>query len=96
MVISISASMPLTAAGAMVKDPEQWLKIQSICNSRKLVSCIQVFNPNKPLSVPLDACVAIDQGGYGGIGCGCGGLTWERACTSSEKYYVQERQLLAM
>jgi hypothetical protein len=47
-----------------------------------------VFSPDKPVSMFFDACVAIDQGGYGGIGCGCGcgGLTWERAYPSNEKY----------
>jgi hypothetical protein len=25
----------------------------------------------------FDACAAIDKDGYGGIGCGYGGLTWE-------------------
>jgi hypothetical protein len=40
----------------------------------------------------FDACVAIDQGGCGDIeyDCvvdyGCGGLTWNRACSSNEKY----------
>jgi hypothetical protein len=37
----------------------------------------------------FDACVAIDKGGYGGIGYGCGGLAWERAYTSSDKYMCQ-------
>jgi hypothetical protein len=34
----------------------------------------------------FDACVAIDQGGCGGIGYGCGGLASERAYMSNDKY----------
>jgi hypothetical protein len=36
----------------------------------------------------FDACVAMDQDGWGGIG--CGGLAWERAYTSNDKYMCQE------
>jgi hypothetical protein len=45
-----------------------------------------VFNPDKPGSMLFDACVAINQNGYKGIGYGYGGLTWERAYISNEKY----------
>jgi hypothetical protein len=45
-----------------------------------------VFSPDKPVSMFFDACGAIDQGGYGGTGCGCGGLTWERAYMSNDNY----------
>jgi hypothetical protein len=34
----------------------------------------------------FDACAAIDQRGCGGTGCGCGGLAWERAYISNDKY----------
>jgi hypothetical protein len=34
----------------------------------------------------FNACAAIDQGGYGGKGCGYGDLTWERAYASNDKY----------
>jgi hypothetical protein len=40
----------------------------------------------------FDACVAIDQGGCGGISRGWG-LTWERAYTSDDKYMCQETTL---
>jgi hypothetical protein len=53
---------------------------------RDLINCTQEFNPNKPLSVFFYVCVAIDHGGYGGIGYGCGGLAWERACMLNDKY----------
>jgi hypothetical protein len=62
---------------------EQWLEIRSIRNPGNLVSY------NKPVSILFDACAAIDKGGYGGIGCGCGGLAWERAYTSDDKYICQ-------
>jgi hypothetical protein len=51
---------------------EQWLEIQSIHNPGNLASGTQVFNPDKPVSMLFDACAAIDQCGYGGIGYGCG------------------------
>jgi hypothetical protein len=44
-----------------------------------------MFNPEKPVSLLFDACVAIDKL-CGGTGCGCGGLSWERTYTSNEKY----------
>jgi hypothetical protein len=65
--------------GAMVRDqehPQSW----------ELISCTQVFSPDKPVSRLFDACGAIDKGVYGGVGCGCGGLAWERAYTSNAKY----------
>jgi hypothetical protein len=80
MVISISASTPLN------RPQEQWLEIQSICNSGNLVSHTQVFNTDKPMSMLFDAGAAIDQGGYGGMGYACGDLTWERVYTFNEKY----------
>jgi hypothetical protein len=57
--------------------------IRSIHNP---VSHIQVFIPDKPVSMFFDICAAIDQGGYGGIGCGCGGLAWKKAYMSNDKY----------
>jgi hypothetical protein len=36
--------------------------------------------------MPFDACTAIDTGGCGGKGCGCGDLAWERAYMSNDKY----------
>jgi hypothetical protein len=67
---------------------EQWLEIWSVHSPGNLVSRTQVFNPDKPVSMFFEACVAIDQGGCGGIGCGCGcvGLAWERAYMSNDKY----------
>jgi hypothetical protein len=65
---------------------EQWLEIQSIGNPGKLVSHTQVFSPDKPMSVFFDTCVAIDQGGCGGVGCGCRDLAWERVYTSNDRY----------
>jgi hypothetical protein len=44
-----------------------------------------VFDPEKPVSVLFDACVAIDKL-RGGTGCGCGGVGWEKTYTSNEKY----------
>jgi hypothetical protein len=65
---------------------EQWLEIQSICIPGNLVSHTQVLSPEKSLSMFFESYVAIDQGGYGGIGYDCGVLNWERAYTSNEKY----------
>jgi hypothetical protein len=62
------------------------VRIRNISNPGNLVSCTQVFSPDKQVSMLFDACAAIDQGGCGGIGCGCGGLAWERAYTSNDKY----------
>jgi hypothetical protein len=64
---------------------EQWLEVWSILNPGNLVSHTQVFNPDKPVLMLFDAYAAIDQGGCGGIGCGYGGLAWERAYTSNDK-----------
>jgi hypothetical protein len=64
---------------------ERWLEIQNIRNPGNLVSPTQVFSSEKPVSMLFHACVAIDQDGYKGVGCGCGGLDWERASTSDEK-----------
>jgi hypothetical protein len=47
-----------------------------------------VFNPDNPVSIFFDACAAIDKGGCGGIGCGCGGLAWERAYMSNDNKYM--------
>jgi hypothetical protein len=68
---------------------EQWLGIRSIHNPGNLVSCTQVFSPDKPVLMFFDACVATDQGRCGGIGCGCGNLAWEIAYTSYDKYMCQ-------
>jgi hypothetical protein len=83
MGISISASTP----------QEQWLEIRSVCNPGNLVGCSQVFSPDKTVSIPFDACAAVDKGGCGGTGCGCGGLAWERAYTSNDKYMCGETTL---
>jgi hypothetical protein len=64
---------------------EQWLEIRSICNPGHLISHIQVFSPDKPVSMLFDACVAIAKEGFGGTGCGCRSLAWERAYTSNGK-----------
>jgi hypothetical protein len=45
-----------------------------------------VFNLDKPVSVFFAVCAAVDQGGCGGVGCGCGGLYWERAYMLNDKY----------
>jgi hypothetical protein len=68
---------------------EQWLEIRSVCNPGNLISHTQVFSTVEPVSVFFDACAVIDQGSCGGIGCGCGGLTWERAYMSNVKYMCQ-------
>jgi hypothetical protein len=65
---------------------ERWLEIRSIHNPGNLISHTQVFSPDKPVSMFFDTCAAIDQGGHGGIGCGYGGLAWERAYMSNDKY----------
>jgi hypothetical protein len=65
---------------------EQWLEIKSVHNPRNLISHTQIFSPDKKVSMFFDACAAIDKGGCGGIGYGYGGLAWERAHTSNEKY----------
>jgi hypothetical protein len=65
---------------------EQSLKIRSIHNPGNLISHIQLFSPDKPESRFFDACAAIDKGGYGGIGYGCGVLAWERAYMSNDDY----------
>jgi hypothetical protein len=41
---------------------EQWVEIRSICHPGNLVSCTQVFSPDKPVSMFFDACVTIDKG----------------------------------
>jgi hypothetical protein len=65
---------------------EQWLEIQSICDPGNLINCTQVFNPDKSVSMLFGACAPIDQGRYGGIGCGYGALAWESAYTSNDKH----------
>jgi hypothetical protein len=65
---------------------EQWLETRSIHNPGNLISCTQVFSPDKPVSMFFDACAAIDKGGYGGTGWVCEGLTWEGAYMSNDKY----------
>jgi hypothetical protein len=51
---------------------EQWLEVQSANNPRNLISHTQMFDPGNPVSMLFDACAAIDTGGCGGVGCGCG------------------------
>jgi hypothetical protein len=63
---------------------EQWLELRNGHLIGNIVTCTQVFDPEKPMSL-FDACAAIDKL-CGGTGCGCGGLGWERTCTSNEKY----------
>jgi hypothetical protein len=64
---------------------ERWLAIWSVHHYGNLVSRSQAFSPDKPVSMPFDACVAIDKGRCGDTGCGCGGRAWERACMSNGK-----------
>jgi hypothetical protein len=64
---------------------EQWLELRSGHLAGNIVTYTQMFNPEKPVSLLFDACVAIDKL-YGGTGCGCGGLGWERTYTSNKKY----------
>jgi hypothetical protein len=66
-------------SGGTVKDPE-------CLQPWEPFSRTQVFGTDKPVSMFFDACAATDKGGCGGIGCGCGGLAWERAYTSNDKY----------
>jgi hypothetical protein len=66
------------------------LEIQSICNPRNLISHTKVFDSEKPVSVLIDVCAATDQGECGGMGYGYGGLAWERAYTSNNKYMCWE------
>jgi hypothetical protein len=47
-----------------------------------LINHTQVFNPEKPVPVFFDVCVAIDQGGCGGIGW----AIWERTYMLNDKY----------
>jgi hypothetical protein len=56
---------------------EQWLELRSVHLTRNIVTCTQVFDPEKPVSLLFDACTAIDKL-CGGTGCGCRGLGWER------------------
>jgi hypothetical protein len=65
---------------------EQWKEIRNIQNPGNLVRLTQEFSPDKPMSMLFNACIAIDKGGYVRIGCGYGGLTWERVYTSDDKY----------
>jgi hypothetical protein len=64
---------------------EQWLELRSGHLTGNIATCTHVFDPGKPVSLLFDACAAIDKL-CGGTGCGCGGLGWERTCTSNEKY----------
>jgi hypothetical protein len=67
---------------------EQWLELRSGHLTGNTVTHSQVLDPEKPVSLLFDACVAIDQGYKlcGGTACGYGGLGWERTYTSNEKY----------
>jgi hypothetical protein len=62
------------------------LEIGSVHNPGNIISHTQVFSPDKPVSMLFDVCAAIDKGGCGGTGCGCGGLAWERAYMFNDKY----------
>jgi hypothetical protein len=59
---------------------EQWLELRSGHLTKNIVTQTQVFDPEKPVSLLFDACVAIDKL-CGGTGCGCGGLGWKRTYT---------------
>jgi hypothetical protein len=74
---------------------EQWLELRSGHLAGNIVTWIQVFDPEKPVSLLFDACAAIDKL-CRATRCGCGGLGWERTYTSNEKIYVLGRQLLAV
>jgi hypothetical protein len=50
---------------------------------------MQVLEPEKPVSLLFDACVAINKL-CGHTGYGCGGLGWERTYISNKKYMCQE------
>jgi hypothetical protein len=61
---------------------EQWLEIKSVCNPGNLVS--------HTLIAPINQCLCSlmhvqPRRGYGGTGCVCGGLAWERAYMSNDK-----------
>jgi hypothetical protein len=73
---------------------EQWLELRSGHLTGNTVTHTQVFDPEKPVSLLFDACVAIHKL-CRGTGCGYGGLGWERTYTPN-KIYVLGRQLLAM
>jgi hypothetical protein len=51
---------------------EQWLELRSGHLAGNIITLTQVFDPEKPVSLLFDACVAIDKL-CGGTGCGCGG-----------------------
>jgi hypothetical protein len=48
--------------------------VRSICHPGNLVRHPQVFSPDEPVSVLFAAFAAVDKGGCGGTGSGCGGL----------------------
>jgi hypothetical protein len=74
---------------------KQWLKIRIVHNPGNLISHTQVFSPDKPVWWFFDACVAIEKGGYEGIGYGCG-LSLVRSLSVKWYMYVLGWQLLAM
>jgi hypothetical protein len=68
---------------------EQWLKVHRFDGSiwgavRDLINLTQVFNSDKPVSVFFDVYVSIGQDSRG-----YGGLAWERAYMSNDKYKCQ-------
>jgi hypothetical protein len=68
---------------------EQWLEIRAPRSIALINQCqCLLFEPihQQPMSMFFDACTAKGQGECGGIGCGSGGLTWERAYMSNYKY----------
>jgi hypothetical protein len=68
---------PPVVLGSKVEGPEIWrCHLEGI---RNFIIRIQVFNSDKPVLVFFDVCMAIDQGG-------CGGLAWERAYMLKDKY----------
>jgi hypothetical protein len=64
--------------------------VRSICHPGNLVRHPQVFSPDEPVSVLFAAFAAVDKGGCGGTGSGCGGLGWERTYTSMKNICARE------
>jgi hypothetical protein len=61
------------------RPPRAMVRDQECLQSWEPYQPHQVFSPDKAVSLFFDACVAIDKGGCGGTGCGCGRLAWERS-----------------
>jgi hypothetical protein len=87
MVISMSASTPPTALRSNGWRSGDLTALWGLGTSLTAPGCSILIRQFQF----FDACVAIDQGGCGGIGCGCGGLTWERAYMLNDKYMCPDR-----